>query len=176
MEEGTFKKEIRPGSIEKVVEVRKEFRIIEWPELRTEADGGLTQPVVEVRKAANYQIHGIRVDYISAEGGNGREAKITADYGAEIGLWERVRLVFKLFNHVFDPSYWGEHVKKRNALTEENMRFVQLKGLVADYNCLVQRYGQLDGNVIETTEAEAIEATAENLQQIIEKLSKEASQ
>jgi len=132
---------------------------------------GANCPSIECKKEqpVKYIISGVHKDNFYLKGGNGEQVNISDKLSYSTpDFFEKLKLIFSLVTHIFDPEYWGKNVRKLNYIKPEQID--QFKKTVNEYNTMALKYAKIDGQKITEKEVKVIEATPENLAMLIQKI------
>lgn len=149
------------GSLEEKTTKSRVYSVLEFPTIEA-----------KIRKPVKYIISGLHTDVLEISS-NGQRIELSEDLTrSNPNLWEKLRLVFSLAYHIiFDKDWYGKHVHKLNYIKEDDPAIVKLREAVDQYNILAEQYAKIDGQVIiDSEETRDIEATPENLAELINKI------
>ncbi len=154
--------EIYNGSIEE-----KTTKVVKYIAKCPSIEGKIEQPV-------KYIISGVHNDSLYVKGGNGEPVNISDKLSYSTpDFFEKVKLIFSLVTHLFDPGYWGKNVRKLNYIKPAQIE--QFKKVVNEYNTTAPLYKKIDGKKITDKKVIEIEATPENLDNIINEIEESKS-
>lgn len=124
-----------------------------------------------IEKDITYVVKGLHQDKLKISGKKGNYIQLDDNISTgDVTFWERIKFTLSLLNHIFDKSYWSKHVTKDNTIEEGDDSVIDLKLQVQFYNNLLSNYRKIDGKIIKNEETIEIQATKENLADLIEKL------